>query len=168
MTLRYQHSICIVLLGVLPSFAAACSNSKTRTRNAEESVASTSSVSRPAGTSSSSSKANDAPSCGNEIHRYGQGYDDEARACLLDAFNAGRPSSFTLTRYTIEGDPLIITIHVRSRSSVEVIEDNRDRFGAQGVHTSTCSSIERGPVTNGHSGFIVRGCLENPEPLVIR
>lgn len=80
------------------------------------------------------------------------------RTCLWDAYRAGRPAELTLTRHTIEGDPISITLRVRSSTSIDVLEDNRDRFGARGVRSSTCTELERGSNVNGRSGFIVRGC----------
>lgn len=167
MTLRNQHSICIFLLGVLPSFAAACSNSKTRTRGAEESVTSTSSVGTAVGALPSPKEDAQAPSCGREVQTHGQGYDEKARSCLWEAYQAGRAASLALTRHTIEGDPITFTLRVRSSSAIDVIEDNQDHFGARGVRNTTCSTLVRAPIVEGRSGFIVRGCRGSVETFEI-
>lgn len=99
-----------------------------------------------------------APSCGREVQVHGRGYDASARKCLWDAYLAGKPAALSLTRHTIEGDPITFTLRVLSGSSIEVIEDNRDRFGARGVRSSTCRTLEQRPSADGRVAFVVGGC----------
>jgi hypothetical protein len=92
-----------------------------------------------------------------------QGYDAAARKCLWDAYEAGKPAGLALTRHTIEGDPITFTLHVNSKDSIDVIEDNQDRFGARGVRRSTCKALARSREVDGRSGFIVSGCTGSAE-----
>ncbi|HRI66014.1 MAG TPA: hypothetical protein PK156_17320 [Polyangium sp.] len=137
--------------------ATSCSNAKTQPRSGEESVSSTAS-NTPAQGSAALPAGDAAPSCGHETQIHGPGYDEAARSCLWDAYRAGRPAELVLTRYTVEGDPITVTLRIRSGPAIEVHEDNRDRFGARGVRSSTCTELSRGPIMDGRSGFIVRGC----------
>lgn len=146
------------MLAVLALLAASCTNSKAPTSAAaEDSVASTLKPTSAASTTSEAD-AGPPPSCGREVQTHGKGYDEAARACLWDAYQAGKPGELMLTRHTIEGDPITFTLRVRSASWIDVVIDDRDAFGAQGLRSAKCSVLERGPSANGRSGFIVRGC----------
>ena len=142
---------------VMAVLISSCAKSKTQPRSGEESVSSTAS-NTPAPDAASIPPGDAAPSCGVETQLHGGGYDDAARTCLWNAYRAGRPAELVLKKYTVEGDPIIVTLRIRSGPSIEVHEDNRDRFGGRGVRSSTCTELSRGPSTDGRSGFIVRGC----------
>jgi len=145
----------------------ACSNTKSRTHGAEESVSSTSSSLPVVTASPSSVEGKDAPTCGHEVQVHGRGYDEKARACLWDAYQAGKAASVALTRHTIEGDPITLTLRVHSGSSIELVENNQDRFGPRGVRTSTCSTLEQRVADDGRRGFILRGCRGSVETFEI-
>ncbi len=158
---REMSLVCIALA----TFVAGCANSKSTTRSGEESVTSTSSnlpraSAEPVGAS--------APSCGREVRRLDQGYDATARKCLWDAYQAGKPADLSLTHHTIEGDPVTFTLRVVSASSIEVIEDNQDRFGPRGVRRSTCKKLEQSASMEGRHGFVVSGCSGAAEKVEIR
>lgn len=166
MKIRVRCRDVVLLSVVLVAMAASCTKSKTQPRGGEESVASTSSnLPRPSATTTEAQAK--PPSCGREKQTHGEGYDEAARTCLWDAYRAGRPAELELTRHTIEGDPITWTLRVRSGSSIEVTEDNRDRFGVHGVRTASCTVLERSPSANGRSGFIVRGCGGSTETIEV-
>lgn len=151
--------VCVVLVAL----SASCTKSRTQPRGGEESVSSTSSnLPRPSAATTDTKP----PSCGREKQVHGEGYDEAARACLWDAYRAGKTAELELTRVTIEGDPITYTLHVRS-GSIDVVEDNRDRFGAHGMRSASCKVLERSPSTNGRSGFIVRGCRGGAETIEV-
>lgn len=153
------------MLAGLAVLVAGCGNSKAPTRAGEDSVASTSKTA--VGASTGGIDASAAPSCGHEVQTHGKGYDEVARTCLWDAYQAGKPGELMLTRHTIEGDPVTFTLRVRSASLIEVIEDNRDHFGAQGVRSTSCSALERTASTNERRGFVVRGCRGSVETIEV-
>lgn len=143
----------LLFLLLLPS----CANSKPQTRGGEEKVSSTASD-RGTAEAKPGDPATPAPSCGHEKQVHGQGINDSGRDCLWDAYQAGREASLALTLYTVEGDPITYTLHVVSKTSIDVVEDNRDHWGSPGVRRSTCSSLERLAEENGHRGFKLLGC----------
>lgn len=134
-----------------------CANSKPHSRGGEEKVSSTSSSRRTTDAAPTDAAAL-APSCGHEKQVHGQGINDSARDCLWDAYQAGREAGLALTRYTVEGDPITYTLHVHSKTSIDVVEDNQDHFGSAGVRRSTCSGLERLADVDGHRGFKLQGC----------
>lgn len=166
MTVPVGSRTFVVMGVVLAALASSCANSKTRTRGSEESVSSTAS-SRASASAASTGATGDAPSCGHEVSTHGAGYDETARTCLWDAYRAGKEADLALTRHTIEGDPITFTIHVRPGAEIEVFEDNRDHFGAAGVRSSKCKVLERSPIVDGRSGFIVRGCAGSVEKIEV-
>jgi hypothetical protein len=89
---------------------------------------------------------------------HGTGYDGIARDCLWDAYTTGRPAELVITVHTVEGDPITFTVRVRAAHVVEVIEDNRDRFGARGVRTTTCKTLEKRAHAEGRYRFALRDC----------
>jgi hypothetical protein len=159
---RELSLVCVALT----TFVAGCANSKSTTRSGEESVTSTSSNLPRAGAEPAAGAS--APSCGREVQRVGTGYDATARKCLWDAYQAGKPAELSLTHHTIEGDPITFTLRVVSASSIEVIEDNQDRFGPRGVRRSTCTKLEQSASTEGRHGFVVSGCSGATEKVEIR
>ena len=160
---RFPFRRFLALSILLATLLSSCTKSNTKTPGSEESVSSTSSAVPllepfPA-------DAGAAPSCGREVQTHGQGYDEAARTCLWDAYRAGRPAELVMTRHTIEGDPITLTLRVRSNASIEVLVDNRDRFGMRGLRSSVCKVLERSPTDNGRSGFILRSCEGSDEKL---
>ncbi len=105
------------------------------------------------------SEANGADStCGRETNVHGSGFDARARACLWDAWQNQSPAGLVITMHTVEGDPITYTLRVRSGPVVDVVEDNRDRFGSRGVFRSTCKTLEKRAGTGERFGFVLRGC----------
>ncbi|MRG97760.1 hypothetical protein GF068_38440 [Polyangium spumosum] len=104
--------------------------------------------------------------CGRETNVHGAGYDAAARACLWDAWRNGSPAGLVITMHTVEGDPITYTLRVRPSRVIEVVEDNRDRFGARGVHRSTCKDLER-RASGDRFGFVLRGCEGHAAEIVI-
>jgi hypothetical protein len=166
MKVRFRFDRLLVMSVVLAALTSSCTKAKTKTPGEEESVSSTSSA-VPLLDPPAEDAGVAAPSCGHEVQTHGQGYDEAKRKCLWDAYQAGRAAELALTRHTIEGDPITLTLRVRSTSSIEVVEDNRDRFGVRGVRRSTCKVLERSPTVNGRSGFVVRGCGSNVETIEV-
>ncbi len=166
MEIRFQFDRFLAMSVVLATVLSSCTKSNTKTPGSEDSVSSTSSAVPLLEPVPASAGAN-APSCGHEVQTHGQGYDEAARTCLWDAYRAGRPAALVMTRHTIEGDPITLTLRVRSNTSIEVLEDNRDRFGARGLRSSVCKVLERSQTTNGRSGFVLRTCEGSDEKIDI-
>jgi hypothetical protein len=99
-----------------------------------------------------------ASSCGREENVHGRGYDGAARDCLWKAYVGGTPAELVITMRTVEGDPITFTLRVRAAKVVDVIEDNRDRFGTPGVRRSTCATLEKRERADGRYGFALRDC----------
>jgi hypothetical protein len=167
MNILIRRRLMGLIFATFVSLAMGCTNSKTRSRGGEEVVSSTSNTS-PVPTSTTATSREAAPSCGREVQMHGQGINDAARTCLWDAYQAGGAAELVITRHTIEGDPITTTIRVRSKSSIEVIDDSQDRFGSRGVRNAMCSEMERSPEVNGHRGFTIRGCRGSMETVEVR
>jgi len=107
--------------------------------------------------------------CGKEIIRHGQGYDQKARDCLWQAYERGDEAQLTTTSYTVEGDPITYALVVLSRDRIQVHRDSADRFGQSGQLDFTCKSLDREPNEDGRHHFVLRGCVGGPsETLTIR
>lgn len=83
--------------------------------------------------------------CPDENFGMGDGYDAAARACLWEAYSAGKAASFKTTRVTQQRDPIVTTVTVRPGQRVEIVHDNTlDTFSnVKGKYTLTCSIFER-------------------------
>lgn len=102
--------------------------------------------------------------CGAEVRKQGATtLDDRARDCLLRAFQAGTAATFTSTRPTIEGDPIVTRIDVVGTSDIRVIVDmTKDKFSAPAdrvVRTYRCTTLTRTQV-NGLRPLSVTGCTD--------
>jgi len=161
---RFAFSRFIAMTIVLTTLSSSCTKSKTKTPGSEEFVSSTSSAVPLLEPLSADAGAN-ASSCGREVQVHGQGYDEAARTCLWDAYRAGRAAELVMIRHTIEGDPISLTLRVRSNTSIEVVEDNRDRFGSRGLRSSVCKELERTAAVNERSGFVIRRCEGSDEKI---
>jgi Domain of unknown function (DUF4362) len=164
MEIRFSFCRFVAMAIVLTTVLSSCTKSKTKSPDGEESVSSTSSAVPLLEPFSADAGAN-ASSCGREEQMHGQGYDEAARTCLWDAYRSNRPAELVMIRHTIEGDPISITLRVRSKTSIEVIEDNRDRFGARGLRSSVCKELERSAAVNGRAGFVIRTCEGSDEKI---
>jgi hypothetical protein len=86
----------------------------------------------------------DVVDCG--VHTIRQGEDPPAAAaqCIVDAVAHGNRAHMTLTRPTIEGDPITTVYSVQKDATVIVQTDTtQDRFGNNGVVRQACT----GPYT---------------------
>jgi hypothetical protein len=147
----------LLLGGTLATLTVSCASSKRPMPSSDEAVSSTSST-RPSSEAKPAGSAETAPSCGHEVQVHGRGINDSARDCLWDAYQAGREADLAMTMHTVEGDPITYTLHVRSKTAIDFVEDNKDSFGSPGIRRSTCSGLERGAEMNGHRGFRLQGC----------
>jgi hypothetical protein len=101
--------------------------------------------------------------CGNERQLHGKGYSESTRTCIWNAFQAGRPARWSLTLYTIEGDPIRYELEIHSRTLLSLLIDSRDRFGASGVSRRRCRMLTRN-VEAGRISFELSGCQDaSPE-----
>ncbi len=164
MVICFSFNRFVAMTLVLATLLSSCTKSKTNSPDGEESVSSTSSAVPLLEPLPADAGAN-APSCGREVLTLDRGYDEAARTCLWDAYRAGRVAELVMTRHTVEGDPITLTLRVRSTTSIEVVEDNRDRFGARGLRSSVCKVLERSPAVNDRSGFVVRRCEGSDEKI---
>ena len=67
--------------------------------------------------------------------------------CLIDAVAACRPAHLTLTRGTLEGDPIDTAYVVRPEgtgcSVITIVDTRADQFGGQSLTTSQCQTFTR-------------------------
>ena len=103
--------------------------------------------------------------CGTELRRQGAtSLDDAGRDCLMRAYQTGTLATFTTSRPTIEGDPIVTRLEVLGRSDVRVTVDNtKDKFSAPAnrvVRTYRCTTLAHGTTTGGLRPFVVSGCTD--------
>jgi hypothetical protein len=80
--------------------------------------------------------------CGVEEQRMGTNLNLDGRACLLAAFEAGRPARFVSRVTTIEGAPVVRTYRVLGADLVEVEWDNRqDPLGSGKIDVLHCPRL---------------------------
>ena len=78
--------------------------------------------------------------CGTFILGQGEGLPGSAVRCFIDAVRAGQTADLKVTRPTIEGDPIPMSLHANSDGQILVINDARqDRFGNQVVTRYLCT-----------------------------
>jgi hypothetical protein len=68
-------------------------------------------------------------------------------SCLIDAYARCEPKRLEVTRYTIEGDPIVTTYAVGPRGAkgcdlIASVDSSKDRFGSKGVRTEVCSGLQ--------------------------
>jgi len=63
--------------------------------------------------------------------------------CLTNAYFQQRVAKGTIVSSTLEGDVIIYTVTVASPTSLQVVVDNRDRYGQPGVYGYSCSGMIR-------------------------
>lgn len=102
--------------------------------------------------------------CGTEVRKQGATtLDDRARDCLLRAFQAGTAATFTTTRPTIEGDPIVTRVDVVEAGDVRLVVDmTKDKFSAPAdrvVRTYRCTMLQRTQV-NGLRPLSDTGCTD--------
>ena len=97
--------------------------------------------------------------CGAEYLRPAAGRDEVKRACLLDAWTAGRPARLTIALSTTEGDPMGYVLEVQGPGRLRVVRDTtHDRFGPRAVTTYACTGLEREVEGASKLGFAAKGC----------
>jgi hypothetical protein len=111
--------------------------------------------------------------CGEEVLEQGESSDAAARACLFDAYQAGRGAELITTQPTIEGDPWTRYIRVHDNGVVELFVDaTRDRFGSGRWERFLCErlvSVEEANdppdlVFPAEMVFVEENCRELPVP----
>ena len=99
--------------------------------------------------------------CGTFDLPVGEGLPDAAARCLIEAVQAGHSARLTVTRPSVEGDPIPVTYTAGADRRVEVRTDLRqDRFGARVVTRQTCT----GPVFTGRGLDFGRCSESTPVP----
>jgi hypothetical protein len=63
--------------------------------------------------------------------------------CLMNAYLQQRMAKGTVVSSTLEGDDVIYTVTVASRTSLQAVVDNRDRYGQPGVYRYSCFGMIR-------------------------
>lgn len=98
--------------------------------------------------------------CGEDVVKPAAARDEAKRACLLDAWKAGKPAQLSVRATTIEGDPMGYVLEVVAAGSVRVTRDtSQDRHGPRAVTTFVCGSLERELGEGGEKrGFVAKGC----------
>lgn len=100
--------------------------------------------------------------CGTEDRGNGVAVNDEARRCLIDAFQDGRGAELISTQTTVEGDPITRYIRVHENGTVEIFHDaTRDRFGSGSWERLRCERIVPSEDANI---FVEEDCESLPIP----
>lgn len=101
--------------------------------------------------------------CGSADQRFDQ-FDQTGRDCLWESYStddaATTIAKWTLTRSTLEGDPISYAVSA-SRKSVEVVQDtSADKFGGtnRGITTWRCSTMTKIARTAESFTFAFSGC----------
>lgn len=104
--------------------------------------------------------------CGMEDNRHNV----DGRRCLLEAFLAGTPASFTSRQTSIEGDPIVRFYLTHVGAPVRISHDARlDRFGSGRIEQLVCERLvpfeqwreQHGAgVGNADIVFLEDGCTE--------
>src|SRR5688500_10194338 len=83
--------------------------------------------------------------CGEEAFDVaGRASDPAVRECLWDAYSTVDRARSRHIRQTIEGDPIVFTVHLRGLDRVELVIDSReDRYSRRDVRTIHCTVIAR-------------------------
>jgi hypothetical protein len=85
--------------------------------------------------------------------------------CLFEAYSKGQIAKGALFYKTVEGDSVTYEITVGHQSGVEVLIDNRDRFGQPGVYHYSCVRIARSDGPQDTVQLSLLGCSGNgPSP----
>jgi hypothetical protein len=108
-------------------------------------------------------------SCGEETP---EGLNAEARACLLDAYEAGSGAELISTQNSLEGDPIVRYIRVHENGVVEIFHDaTRDSFGSGEWERLLCAGLipvaearDRDDVHPAEMVFIEDACEPLPVP----
>jgi hypothetical protein len=105
------------------------------------------------------------PPCGTEIQRVETGLgpaigpDQAMRACLLSAYQAGKPVEFISHRPSIEGNYITTIYRVLGPGEIEVLIDStRDPFGAGRWEQSQCAGLSL--AADGSLELELEGCSE--------
>ncbi len=88
------------------------------------------------------------PFCGQEdVMPRGEGTDQDARDCFVDAVKAGERAELITTFRTVEGDPVTWVLRAVAAGRIQVFRDNtRDRFGGrQGWLVEVCREFVPDP-----------------------
>ena len=87
-----------------------------------------------------SEQARNSTDCGTFTLGQGEGLPGSAVRCFIDAVRAGQAADLKVTRPTIEGDPIPMSLHANPDGQILVINDSRqDRFGNQVVTRYVCT-----------------------------
>lgn len=91
---------------------------------------------------------------------------ETGRDCLWSAYSAGESAKWTMTRSTLEGDPIAYVVTVRGQS-VELMQDtSADRFGGpnRGRMTWRCSDMTKVARPTGSFRLAFSGCSDAALP----
>jgi hypothetical protein len=80
--------------------------------------------------------------------------------CLVDAYSRGRIAKGIIVSPTLEGDVVIYTVSVVSRTSLQVVVDDRDPHGQPGIYGYSCSWMSKiAPTPNvEYYRLVLKGC----------
>ena len=112
-------------------------------------------------------------SCGVEEVGIEGNFDGKARACLLDAYEAGEGAELISTQTSVEGDPITRFLRVHENGVIELFVDaTRDRYGSGEWERLTCDRLVPVAEANDPPGttfpdamvFVEDGCQQQPVP----
>lgn len=137
----------LLIVALLPVALSACSAGAPQADPAPSNSAPSNTASVAPGSSAVAPAAPvEQTQCGDVVLIQGAEVPPEATACFLDAVREHRPAVLTVTRPTVEGDPIRYAYEALPDGRVEVITDTRqDNFGNKGMFREVCT----GPTAGG-------------------
>ena len=103
--------------------------------------------------------------CGTTDERPGSSYDATRRDCVWNAYTSGHAVRWTLRSYTIEGDPIPVTLLFQPAGGLGLVltrDISADKFGGGGqkVFTFRCGTMTKAPRRDDTSryGFMLTNC----------
>ena len=105
---------------------------------------------------------NPLPACGVEELGADLAYDERARTCLMEAFEAGRSAELITNQISDEGDPITGYVRVHENGVVELFVDaTLDRAGSGRWERWDCDALTR---EEGSRVFVADACEQLPVP----
>ena len=113
--------------------------------------------------------------CGTTDDWSGTSSDATGRDCIWNAYQNGRAARWTLRSYTIEGDPIPVTLVFRPEGRIGLVvtrDTSADKFGGVGnqrVFTYRCNTMTKVPHggDNSRYSFMLTNCTGDGPSITI-
>jgi hypothetical protein len=102
--------------------------------------------------------------CGTTDERFGTSFDATGRDCIWSAYAHGRAARWTLRSYTIEGDPIPMTLLFQPAGGIGLVvtsDTSADKFGGvanQRVFRYRCGTMTKVPYGGDTSRYSFTNC----------